>query len=56
MTSTSRHVFHLKESKPFFESKNGSIQRATSTELPILNGMSLKRLVLEPKAIREPHW
>ncbi|KAF2165573.1 hypothetical protein M409DRAFT_23869 [Zasmidium cellare ATCC 36951] len=56
MASSSRHVFHLKNSYPFFENDHGSIQRATAKELPILKGMSLKRLVLKPKAIREPHW
>jgi oxalate decarboxylase len=56
MSSSSRHVFHLAESEPFFENNHGTIQRVTATELPILNGMSLKRLILEAKGIREPHW
>jgi len=56
MTTTSRHVYRLAESDAQFKSKDGSIQRATTKEFPILNGMSLKRLVLGPKAIREPHW
>jgi oxalate decarboxylase len=56
MSSDSRHVFHLKDHKAFHKSKLGSIQRCTVDELPILKGMSLKRQVLGPKAIREPHW
>jgi oxalate decarboxylase len=52
----SPHVFNLKDAKPFFESELGSLQRVTVDELPILKNLSLKRLVLAPKAIREPHW
>ncbi|KAK5692363.1 hypothetical protein LTR97_010671 [Elasticomyces elasticus] len=52
----SRHVFHLRDAKPFHQSTLGSIQRCTVDELPILKNLSLKRLVLAPKAIREPHW
>lgn len=56
MASNSVHVYHLKDSKPFHQSELGSIQRVTADQLPILKNMSLKRLVLAPKAIREPHW
>ncbi|OQN97463.1 hypothetical protein B0A48_16622 [Cryoendolithus antarcticus] len=56
MASSSKHVFHVAESKPTWQSEYGSIQQVTSNELPILKGMSFKRLVLEKKAIREPHW
>lgn len=56
MASDSPHVYHLKDAKPFFKSELGSLQRCTADQLPILSGMSLKRLVLEPKAIRVPHW
>ncbi|KAJ8612717.1 hypothetical protein MRB53_037293 [Persea americana] len=55
-TKQSRHVFHLKNSKPFFSSENGSLQRGTAAEFPILSNLSMKRLVLGPGAIREPHW
>ncbi|EHK48765.1 hypothetical protein TRIATDRAFT_305563 [Trichoderma atroviride IMI 206040] len=56
MASNSPHVYHLKDSIPFHESSLGSIQRCTADQLPVLNGMSLKRLVLGPRGIREPHW
>jgi oxalate decarboxylase len=56
MASDSRHVFHLESSKPYFSSPVGTIRKCTSKELPILNGMSLKRLTLQAKGIREPHW
>jgi len=52
----SRHVSHLKNAEPFFQSSLGSMQRCTADELPILKNLSLKRLILAPKAIREPHW
>jgi oxalate decarboxylase len=56
MTSSSKHVFHLAKCEPFFESEHGSIQRVTADQLPILKGMSLKKLTLRGRAIREPHW
>ncbi|ORX35467.1 RmlC-like cupin domain-containing protein [Kockovaella imperatae] len=54
----SKHVFHLKDSEPFFRSDYGSMQRAFVDSFPILKGrnMSMKRLILEGKGIREPHW
>ena len=38
------------------ESDLGSIQRVTADQLPILSGLSIKRLVLNPGAMRTPHW
>lgn len=56
MASSSPHVFHLARSEPYFENALGSIQRVTAAELPLLRGMSLKRLILGGKGCREPHW
>ncbi|KAK5167456.1 uncharacterized protein LTR77_007155 [Saxophila tyrrhenica] len=56
MASSSRHVYHLESSEPSFSSPLGSIRKCTVDELPILKAMSLKRLTLQPKGIREPHW
>lgn len=52
----SRHVASLTEAKPHFESELGSIRAITVDELPILKNLSIKKLVLAPSAIREPHW
>jgi hypothetical protein len=55
MATKSKHVFSLENAKPHFESENGSIKKVTVDELPILKNLSIKRLELGPKAIREPH-
>lgn len=34
----------------------GSVTRVSAAELPILKGLSIKRLLLAPGAIRAPHW
>jgi oxalate decarboxylase len=52
----SPHVASLIFAKPFYEADLGSMRRITSEELPILKNLSIKRLVLEPGSIREPHW
>ena len=52
----SKHVRSLKSEDATFESIAGSIMRLGPSQLPILNGLSIRRLVLAPKAIREPHW
>ncbi|KAG8529674.1 uncharacterized protein KY384_005155 [Bacidia gigantensis] len=54
--TTSRHVASLLNAKPFFSSSLGSLQAITAKELPILDTLSVQRIVLEPGAIREPHW
>lgn len=56
MTTPSRHVRSLLDAPAVHESELGSIRRLTADEFPLLNRMSIKRLVLEPGAIREPHW
>ncbi|KAH7408347.1 RmlC-like cupin domain-containing protein [Phaeosphaeria sp. MPI-PUGE-AT-0046c] len=56
MATNSKHVISLENVKPFFESENGSMRKVTAEEMPILKNLSIKRLELGPKAIREPHW
>ncbi len=55
MTS-SRHVRSLIDGAISHSSELGSITRLTSDSFPILNRLSIKRLLLAPDAIREPHW
>ena len=38
------------------ENDLGSIRRVTADNLLILSGMSIKRIVLNPGAMRTPHW
>src|SRR5215207_4216034 len=56
MPSSSRHVRSLTAAELQHESELGSIRRLTKDSFPILERISVKRLVLEPGAIREPHW
>ena len=52
----SKHTTSLRAAKPFYDTELGSIQRLTAQELPILKNLSIKRLILAPGSIREPHW
>jgi oxalate decarboxylase len=52
----SPHVTSLISATPYYITKLGSMQRISSNELPILRNLSIKRLILEPGSIREPHW
>jgi oxalate decarboxylase len=56
MAGTSVHVGSLLTQGVVFESECGSIAQLTSESLPILDGLSIKRIVLAPGAIREPQW
>jgi oxalate decarboxylase len=50
------HTVSLLESDLVEQSDLGSIQRVTADNFPILNGLSIKRLVINPGAMRTPHW
>ncbi len=50
------HLFRLGKVKPHNHTKGGLRIRATKKIFPILSGMSLYRLTLYPKGVREPHW
>jgi oxalate decarboxylase len=57
MTTThSPHAVSLLDGELVEESDLGSIRKVTADTLPILNGMSIKRVVLNPGAMRTPHW
>src|SRR5258707_3543942 len=53
---TSRHATCLTNGEIVEENDLGSIRRVTADSLPILSGMSIKRIVLNPGAMRTPHW
>lgn len=46
----------LLQKEPYHTTKLGSLRAVTAEQLPILKNLSIKRLVLAPDAIREPHW
>jgi oxalate decarboxylase len=50
------HLFHLSDQKPHNQSPGGFRIKAYSENFPILKGMSLYKLLLEPSSAREPHW
>lgn len=54
--TASRHVRSLITTPPSYEGSLGSVRGADGEDFPILKGMSMRRLVLAPGAIREPHW
>lgn len=56
MGDSARHVASLADGKVVFEGELGSVRRISAAELPILRRLSIKRLLLAPNAIREPHW
>ncbi len=53
---TSRHATSLINGELVEESDLGSIRRVIADHFPILAGLSIKRIVLNPGAMRTPHW
>ncbi|ATL67732.1 cupin domain-containing protein [Nocardia terpenica] len=51
-----RHAASLWEGDIVEESELGSLRRLTADNFPILRGMSIKRLLINPGAMRTPHW
>ncbi|MFI7190129.1 cupin domain-containing protein [Nocardia nova] len=51
-----RHAVSLWEGEIVEESELGSLRRLTADNFPILRGMSIKRLLVNPGAMRTPHW
>lgn len=52
----SSHKVSLLDGEIVEESDLGSIRSVTADNLPILNRLSIKRLVINPGAMRTPHW
>ncbi len=50
------HHFPLHRMKSQDQTKMGYRLRATKNNFPALQGMSFYKLVMEKKAVREPHW
>lgn len=53
---TSEHLFKLGQIPPDENTEGGMRFKANKKNFPILRGMSLYKLVLQPNGIREPHW
>jgi oxalate decarboxylase len=52
----SSHLFHLDATHPQQSLSEGSRTDATQLNFPVLRGMSLSLLRLQPQGFREPHW
>ncbi|PRC44656.1 cupin, partial [Mycobacterium sp. ITM-2017-0098] len=52
----SAHTTSLHNGEIVEESDLGSMRRVTADNLPILKGLSIKRVLLNPGAMRTPHW
>ena len=52
----SNHTISLLDGEIVEESDLGSMRRVTADNLPILKGLSIKRVLLNPGAMRTPHW
>ena len=50
------HTLSLLDGEIVEESDLGSMRRVTADNLPILKGLSIKRVLLNPGAMRTPHW
>lgn len=50
------HTTSLLDGEIVEESDLGSMRRVTADNLPILKGLSVKRVLLNPGAMRTPHW
>ena len=55
-TTRSSHTTSLLDGEVVEESELGSMRRVTADNLPILNNLSIKRVLLNPGAMRTPHW
>lgn len=50
------HATSLYEGEVVEESDLGSMRRVTADNFPILRGLSIKRVLINPAAMRTPHW
>lgn len=50
------HLTSLTQKVPIFTNTFGAIARIDAADMPILKRLSLRRLMLAPRGVREPHW
>jgi oxalate decarboxylase len=56
MPSTSLHVATLDAGESLFDGDEGRVRQLTAASFPILERMSITRIVLQPGTLREPQW
>ena len=54
--SSSEHVISLNALTPDVENGGSSVTTLSSTNFPLLDGLSLTRTIIAPGMAREPHW
>lgn len=52
----SPHLLQFSQLPPDEKTEGGLRIKASKMNFPILKGMSLYKLILEPRGVREPHW
>ncbi|MBA3912740.1 MAG: cupin domain-containing protein [Acidobacteriales bacterium] len=50
------HLRSLQQKPATFANSSGAITRIEVSDFPVLKGLSLRRLLLSPRGVREPHW
>src|ERR1700722_6432557 len=55
-SAKSPHITSLSGKKPYFADDFGSKTRIDANDMPRLNRLSIRRLLLAPKGVREPNW
>ena len=56
MKKSSTHVVSLTGQEPSLATAGGSMTHVDASVFPILERLSIRRLLLAPRGVREPHW
>ena len=56
MKRSSTHVVSLTGQEPSLQVPGGSMTHVDASVFPILERLSIRRLLLAPRGVREPHW
>jgi oxalate decarboxylase len=56
MKKSSTHVVSLTGQEPSLQFSGGSMTHVDASVFPILERLSIRRLLLAPRGVREPHW
>src|ERR1700743_2708887 len=51
-----RHIVSLRQKRPYLANEAGSIVHIDRSDLEVMSRLSMRRLTLAPRGVREPHW
>jgi oxalate decarboxylase len=54
--SPTSHITSLASRKPYFAGQSGNLTRVNADDMHRMKRLSIRRLQLSPRGIREPHW